>query len=140
MRRLHAGHEADVGAQLEAVGHMVGVLQDFGLGGETLAPVPLLLQVFRELVGILHALDVASRAGVAVPVPGAAHTIAGFEDSGLEPEFARGVQHVHAGKPGPHDDDVEGDIHFGIARCGGLGELGQNGCAHEKVSLGYRLI
>jgi hypothetical protein len=73
------GLELDVAAQVETVGDVVGVAQDLGLGGVTLRPLPFLLQFGRELVGILDAFDVAARAGIAVPVPGAAEVLAGLE-------------------------------------------------------------
>ena len=69
---LDAGVELDVRPQVEAVGDMVGVFQNLRLRRVALAPVPFLLQFFGERIGILHALDVAARAGIAVPVPGAA--------------------------------------------------------------------
>ena len=67
-----AGVELDVGAQIEPVRDVVGVFQDFRLRRVALAPVPFLLQFVGERIGILHAFDVAARAGIAVPVPGAA--------------------------------------------------------------------
>ena len=79
----------DVAAQVEAVGHVVGVAQELGLGGVALAPLPLLLQRLVELVGVLHALHVAARTGIAVPVPGAADAAAGLE-------HARGEAHARA--------------------------------------------
>src|SRR3546814_4374563 len=69
--------EGDVAAQVETVGDMAGIAEDFGLARETLGPVPLLLQVLGEGIRILHALHVAARAGIAVPVPGAADVAAG---------------------------------------------------------------
>ena len=64
--------ELDVAAQVEAVGDVVEVAQDLGLRRVALGPLPLLLELVGEPVGVLQALDVAARAGVAVPVPGAA--------------------------------------------------------------------
>ena len=71
-----AGVELDIGAQIEAVGDVVGVFQNLRLRRVALAPVPFLLQFVGERIGILHALDVAARAGIAVPVPGAADAAA----------------------------------------------------------------
>src|ERR1035441_8516609 len=51
---------------------MVGVFQNLGLRRVTFAPVPFLLQFVGERIGILHALDIAARPGITVPVPGAA--------------------------------------------------------------------
>ena len=60
---LTAGGELDVPAQVETVGDVVKVAQDLWLGRVALGPRPLLLQLLGELVGVLHALDVAARAG-----------------------------------------------------------------------------
>jgi hypothetical protein len=38
-----------IAAQVEAVGDVVGVAQDLGLGGVALAPAPLLLQLVEKL-------------------------------------------------------------------------------------------
>ena len=102
------GAEADVAAQVEPIGHVIGVLQDFRLRCEAFGPVPLLLQFVGELVGILHALDVAARARITVPVPGAAHAVAGLEDASPQTELARLVQHVQTREAGTDDDHVEG--------------------------------
>src|SRR6185312_6519714 len=75
----HAGIERDVAAKLEAVGDVIGVGEDFGLRRILFRPAPLLVELFREGKRILHALDVTARAGIAVPVPGAAHAAACFE-------------------------------------------------------------
>ena len=106
-RRLHARVELDVAAQVEAVGDVVGVAQDLGLGGVALAPLPLLLQLVGELVGVLHALDVAARARIAVPVPGAADAAAGLEHARREAHAAQPVQHVDAGEAGADDHRVK---------------------------------
>src|SRR4030095_7801276 len=103
--------ELDVAAQVEAVGDMVGVAQDLGLGGVALGPFPFLLQLGGELVGVLHALDIAARAGVAIPVPGAAHTLAGLEDPDLETFQPQPVQHVHAAEAGADDHSIEIERH-----------------------------
>jgi hypothetical protein len=107
----HPRLEADVAAQVVAVGDVIGIAQQFGLGGVTLAPFPLLLQLGIELVGVLHALDVAARAGIAVPVPGAAHALAGLEHARREALPAKLVQHVHAAKAGTDDHRIEIDRH-----------------------------
>ena len=67
-----AGPEADVAAQVVAVGDVVEVALDLGLGGEVLGPLPLLLELGVEAERVLEARDVAAGARVAVPVPGAA--------------------------------------------------------------------
>ena len=96
-------------AQVEPVRHVVDVLQNFRLGGVPLGPVPFLLELVRERVRVVHALDVAARARVAVPVPGAADALARLEDPHREPEPAQAVEHVEPREPGTHDDRVDGD-------------------------------
>jgi hypothetical protein len=62
----------DLSTQVVAIGDVIGVAEDLRLAGVALGPVPFLLQLVVEGVGVLHALDVAAGAGIAVPVPGAA--------------------------------------------------------------------
>src|SRR5207248_11022261 len=50
----------------------------------------------------------AAGAGVAVPVPRAANTVARLVGPDREPEdVARPIEHVEARESGPHDDGVE---------------------------------
>ncbi len=86
---------------------MIGVSEDFRLRRIFLRPVPLLVELFRERERILHALDVAARAGIAVPVPGAADTAAGLIDPRLKAEPAQPVQHIEAGETRADHDGVE---------------------------------
>ena len=120
--RRHPGAEADVAPEVEPVRHMVGIGQDFRLRGVFLGPLPLLVQFLGEGIGILQALDIAARAGIAVPVPGAAYIAAGLEDPRREAELAQAVQHVHAGKARPDDHGVE----VGLRR----------GCSHGRDPFG----
>ena len=106
-RGRHAGRELDVAAQVEAVGDVVDVAQDLGLRGVALGPLPLLLQLVGERVGVVHALDVAARARIAVPVPGAADAVARLEDARRQPEPAQAVEHVEPGEPRADDDRVD---------------------------------
>src|SRR4029077_9833958 len=71
-RRGNARVEQDMPAQVEAVGDVIGVAQNLRLRRVLLRPIPLLVELFGERERILHAFDVATRAGIAVPVPGAA--------------------------------------------------------------------
>ena len=103
---------SDVPAQVEAVGDVIGVVENLRLRRVFLRPVPLLVEFFRERERILHALDVAARAGIAVPVPGAADAATGLIDPRGEAESAQAVQHVHAGEAGADDDGVEGCADF----------------------------
>src|SRR5207302_10018390 len=55
-----ASVELDVAAQVETVGDVVEVAQDFGLGRVALGPFPLLPELRRAGVGAVEALDVAA--------------------------------------------------------------------------------
>ena len=99
--------EADVAAQVESIGHVVGVGEDLRLGGVALGPVPLLLQLGGERVGVVHRLDVATGTRVAVPPPGPTHVGRGFDHLHVEPLVPEAVQQVHAGEAGAHHDHVE---------------------------------
>jgi hypothetical protein len=74
----HARIELDVAAQIEPVDGMIDISEDFRLARVALAPAPFLLQLLGKRIGIIHALDVAARAGIAIPVPGSADTAARF--------------------------------------------------------------
>ena len=100
------GIELDAVAQRKAVGHMVGVAQQFGLGRVALGPAPLLLQCFRKPKRIFHALDVHPRTRIPVVVPGAADARSGFYYLGLQAHTARLVQHVKTGKTRAHNEHV----------------------------------
>src|SRR5260370_11924538 len=80
-RRMHPRVELNVAAQVKPVCDVIDVTQDFRLWRIALGPNPLLLQLLRELVRIPDALHVAARTGVAVPIPGAANTAPGLEDT-----------------------------------------------------------
>ena len=114
---IDAGIELNVGAQIKAVGDVVGVFQDLGLRRVALAPVPFLLQFFGERIGILHALDVAARAGITVPVPGAADVAALLVDADRKTLPAQPVQHIHAGKACADHDDIVGLGVLGAVSC-----------------------
>ena len=79
--RPDARVEPDVAAQIEPVGDVLDVAQDLGLRRVFLGPDPLLLELVRERVRVLHALDVAARAGIPVPVPHAADVGSGLVDA-----------------------------------------------------------
>src|SRR5262249_61966406 len=104
--------QRDVAAEIEAIGHVVDVFQDFRLGRVALRPAPLLLELVRERVGVVHALDIAAGAGVAVPVPRAPHALARLEDACGEAEAAQAVEHVEPCESRAHDDGVHGQLPF----------------------------
>ena len=106
-RGCDARAQLDVAAQVEAVRDVIEVAQDLRLGRIALAPLPLLLELLRERVRVVHRLDVAAGAGVAVPVPRAADRVALLEDAHAEAEAAQTVQRVQAGEAGADDDRVD---------------------------------
>jgi hypothetical protein len=101
-----AGIEPNIRAQLEPVSDMVGVFENLGLRRVTFAPVPFLLQFVGERIGILHAFDIAARAGIPVPIPGAADIAALLVNPHRQSEPPQPVQHVHPGKAGADHDDI----------------------------------
>ena len=106
--RLYPAIELDVAAQVELVGDEVAVAQRLRLRREVLAPLPLAQDLVGEGVAVGPALGIEPRPGVAVPVPGAAHAVAGLEHPHAQAEPAQPVELVHAGDPGADDDDVIG--------------------------------
>src|SRR4051794_29897482 len=80
--------ETDVAPQIVAVGDEAEIAQDFGLGGVFLRPLPRVLQVGIERIAVIDGLDVATRAGIAVPVPGAADVAGLFDHDGVEAGLA----------------------------------------------------
>ena len=107
MRRADARVQLDVAAQVEPVRHMVHIGEDRGLGAVTLGPAPVLLQIFREGIGVFHALDVAAATRIAVPVPGAADAVAGLEGAYPEPGFPQPVDGVKAADACADDRDIK---------------------------------
>jgi hypothetical protein len=74
--------ELDVGLEIEAFGAMFEIAQNLVLLRIALGPVPFLQQVLVEGVAVNVAVGIAARAGIAIPVPGAADAIAGLEYGG----------------------------------------------------------
>ena len=102
----HPRLELDVALEVETVRDVIGVAKDLRLAGVALAPLPVLLQVVGETVGILHALDIAARTGVAVPIPGAADAGARLEDRAAKAGSPQAMKHVKAGETGAHHNRV----------------------------------
>src|SRR5450631_43044 len=115
---IDAGVELDIATEIKTVGDVIGVLQDLGLRRVALAPVPILLQLVRERIGILHALDIAACAGIAIPVPGTADIAALLVDLDGQSQSAQFVQHVHSGKTRADHDDIVGLSACGVAFAG----------------------
>ena len=106
-RTDHGGFELDVTAQVEAVGHVVGVLLQLPLGRVVLAPLPLLLHVGVERQRVLHARAVHPGTGVPVPIPRPAHAIPGLDHPRRQAEPPEPPQQVQAAKPGANHHRVE---------------------------------
>lgn len=75
-RSCHPGSKLNVPFEIETVGYVIQVSFDFGLTGVSLCPLPFLLHLFRERIGVLQAFHIAARAGIPVPKPGTAHAAA----------------------------------------------------------------
>ena len=86
---------------------MLGVAEDLRLRGVALGPAPFLLERRVELVGVLHAFDIAARARITVPVPGAADALARLQHQRPETHGAQPVQHVETGEAGADNDGIE---------------------------------
>ena len=114
--RRDAGIEHDLAAQVEAIGDVVGVGEDFRLWRILLRPVPVLVQFLRKREGILQALDVAAGSGIAIPVPRPANAAAGFINPCSEAEPPQPIQHVQAGKARADHNGVKLPG-FGMTRC-----------------------
>ena len=85
VRRGHAALALDVAAQVELVGDVIEIALGLGLGREVLVPVPFLQQFLGKRVAVGPAFGIEARAGVAVPIPGAADIGAGLEHPPLRP-------------------------------------------------------
>jgi hypothetical protein len=103
----HPRLEPDVGAETETLGDVPRIAENLRLAGVALRPGPLLLELVRESVRVLHALDVAAGTRVAVPVPRPADVVARLEDHGAQPGPPQAMEHVHAPESGAHDDGIE---------------------------------
>jgi hypothetical protein len=110
VHRRDPGVERDRVTQVEAVGDVLDVAKDLGLGGIALGPIPFALKVLVEAEGVLERGHVAAGARIAVPVPGAANARSSLDHPSGEPERADRVQHVEPGEPGSHDRDININI------------------------------
>ena len=108
LRGGHAGVELDVALQVEPVGDEVQVAHDLGLAGIALGPFPLAHQLGGEGVPVDVAFRIAARAGIAVPVPGAADAAACFQRLHRQAEpVAQAQQLVQTGETGADHQRVE---------------------------------
>ena len=103
----HFGVELDVALQVELVGHEVQVLPDLRMLGIALGPFPFLLDLLVEGVAVVITFGIATRTGIAVPVPRAADARALLQDADFQAQLvAQFVQLIKAGKASPDDDGV----------------------------------
>ena len=105
-RRRDPCAKADVTPQIIAIGNEAKVAQDFGLGCVFLRPFPRALQLRIEGVAVVDGLNVAARAGISVPVPGAADVVGLLQRHNCEAGLAQAMQKVQAGKAGTHHRDI----------------------------------
>src|SRR5206468_13107809 len=99
--------EADVAPELIAVGDEAEIAQDLGLSRVFLRPGPGGFEFRIERVAVVDGLDVAARAGIAVPVPGAPDIAGLFEHDRREPRLAQAVEQIEAGKSGADHGDTD---------------------------------
>src|SRR5687767_2860529 len=98
---------------------MAEIALDLWLRGVAFGPFPLLIEIGQERERVEHALDVAARAGIGVPVPGAADITAGLEHMGLHAEAAEFVEHVEACHPRAYDDGIKPSLYLRTRTRGG---------------------
>src|SRR5215472_3527287 len=101
------GVELDVAPEIEPVGHMVDVTQDLGLRAVALGPMPILLQLVREGIRVLHALDIAATPRVTVPVPSAANPTTRFKGTHLEAKLTQTINCVETPDSGAEHDRIK---------------------------------
>ena len=106
-RLLDLGAEADVVPEIIAVGDKAEIAQDFRLGRVFLRPGPRLLEFRIEGVAVVDGLDVAARAGIAVPVPGAADVAGFFQHDRRKSGLAQPMQDIETGKAGSDHRHVD---------------------------------
>ena len=82
---MHPCVELDVAAQVEAVGDMVGVTQDFGLRWRSARTKPTPAAAPPRTGRNTACSHVAARAGIAVPVPGAADALPASKTRTVKP-------------------------------------------------------
>ena len=73
-----------------------------------LRPLPCFMQFAGEEIGVAMALTVASRARVAVPVPGAAHPVASLQNHSIQTKIvAKAVQLIEPGEARANHDRIQ---------------------------------
>src|SRR5262245_37837337 len=87
---------------------MFEVTENFWLLWIAFGPFPLLQELLVPSEAVDVGVRIATRTGVAVPVPGAADSVSGFVHSNVQSQFVpQRLQHVQAGKARADHDCVE---------------------------------
>ena len=68
---------------------------------------PFLLQFVREGIRVFQAFDVATAPRIAVPIPGAANSIASLEGAHSEAELAQPVDRIEPPDAGSYNDRIK---------------------------------
>ena len=119
MRADDAAIELDMAAQIEPVCHVLQIAECFGLRREMLAPAPFLQQLIGKGIAIGVAFGIKPRAGVAVPIPGAAQIAAGLKNLDAIAKLPQAIELIEAGNAGADDDDIGlGQGRAGVCRHG----------------------
>ena len=85
---------------------MIEIALNFRLSREVFAPFPFLFKFGIEAERVLKTGDVATRTGVAIPEPGAAHARSPLENDHSKSALPQHFQRVETGHTRPHHDDV----------------------------------
>ena len=126
--RAHdAAIELDMAAQIEPVCYVLQIAQCFGLRGEMLAPAPFLQQFIGKRIAVGVAFRIKPRAGVAIPIPGAAQIAAGLEHLDAIAKLPQAIQLIEAGNAGADDDHI------------GLGQGRDRVCRHGSPHFIHRI-
>ncbi len=99
--------EANVASEIVAIGDEAEVAQNFRLGRVFLRPGPDLLQLRIESIGIVERLNVAPRAWITVPIPGAADVVRRIQAHCRKTGFAQPVEKIEPGEAGADHGDID---------------------------------
>ena len=107
LRRHHARAEGNVALQVKLIRGIIQIAQNLRLARVAFGPFPALHQLIRKMIAIAMAFGITPRPGIAVPIPGTAHAITGFQHMGGKPlAVAQGMELIHAGETGADDQRV----------------------------------
>src|SRR5260370_26683657 len=131
MRGADAAVERDVAAEVELVGDEVEIARRLRLRSEMLGAAPFLQQLLREGIAVGIALGIEARAGITIPVPGAADARPGLEHADPQPQLAQTVELVEARYARADNDGI---VVQGIAR---LHDHGRSSAARVRSTRTY---